>query len=570
MKTAKKLLALATAAALTLGIAACSVPGQGGSSGGSSSGSGSSSSGSGSSTSSSSSSGSGSSSSGEKVFRYATATEPTTIDPQKGNSIGDNELIHAMQEGLVRTVGNDVNPGIAETWEVSEDGLTYTFHLRDAKWSDGEPLTAEHFVYGLQRLLDPNTASPYAYIGEIIKNGLSVEKGEMEPTELGVTAPDEKTLVIELEHPASYFLSLIGSCAQFTPCRQDVVEKYAETFAADAEKLVYSGPFKLTSSANQVYVFEKNENFWDADNIGFDRVEVSVVTNRDTQMAMYENGDLDFVYVPTSQVPTYDDTDQEYMNGNEDYLYINHASDNKVLGNKNFRLALNYGLDRVTYNQLANNGVYEPWNRIVMPLVNGVNGSYGDEYTLNSYPMEGDMDKAKEYLNAAMSELGISSPSDITIEYVTTDDESNKKIAEVIQEQWQTNLGINVNIRQVTYSEIYDTVFPNHDFEVGYGGWGPDYSDPYTYLELYIGGHSYNYSNYANDEVDKLLADSQNEADPQARMDMLHEAEQLLLDDAVNVPLQLRLQHYLLDDDIDGINFFYTSINIDWAYGYYK
>ena len=563
---AKKILALLLALVMALGLAACSVPGEN-SSGSSNSDANTGSSDSGGSAGTTDDAGSAPAAPGEKVFRYSTNTEPTSLDQQKGNSIGDNELIHVMQEGLVRNVGGEIQSAGAESWEISDDGLTYTFHLRANAWSDGQPVTAGDYVYGLQRLMDPATASPYAFIGEIIKNGVAVETGEMAPSELGVSAPDDSTFIIELENPTAYFLALIGSCSQYTPCRQDLVEQYAETFAADAGKNAYSGPFKLVSSANQIYVFEPNENFWNRENVNFDRVEVSIVTNTDTALAMYEAGDLDYVKIPTAQVPNYIGQDNSYMNGNEDYLYINHQSENKVLGNKNFRLALNYGLNREIYNKLANNDVYDPWNRIVMPLVNGVNGSYGDEYDLDAYPMAGDMDKAQEYLQAAMDELGIANASDITIEFVTTDAESNKKIAEVIQEQWQTNLGINVTIRQVTYSEIYGTVFPTHDFEVGYGGWGPDYPDPYTYLELYIGGHVYNYSNYANDAVDALLKASQTETDVQARMDMLHDAEQLLLDDGANVPLQLRTDHYLLDDDITGIVFYFSAINIDWAYG---
>ena len=564
--TAKKILALLLALVLALSLAACSVPGEntGGSNGG---GNTTGTTGGGNTGNPDDAGGSTPTASGEKVFRYSANTEPTTLDQQKGNSIGDNELIHVMQEGLVRNVGGEIQAAGAESWEISDDGLTYTFHLRDNTWSDGQPVTAGDYVYGLQRLMDPATASPYAFIGEIIKNGLAVETGEKAPGELGVSAPDDSTFVIELENPTAYFLALIGSCAQYTPCRQDLVEQYAETFAADAGKNAYSGPFKLVSSANQIYVFEPNENFWNRENVNFDRVEVSIVTNTDTALAMYEAGDLDYVKIPTAQVPNYAGRDNSYMNGNEDYLYINHQSENKVLGNKNFRLALNYGLNREVYNKLANNDVYDPWNRIVMPLVNGVNGSYGDEYELDAYPMAGDMAKAQEYLQAAMDELGIANASDITIEFVTTDAESNKKIAEVIQEQWQTNLGINVTIRQVTYSEIYGTVFPTHDFEVGYGGWGPDYPDPYTYLELFIGGHVYNYSNYANDEVDALLKGSQTETDVKVRMDMLNKAEQLLLDDGANVPLQLRTDHYLLDDDITGVVFYFSAINIDWAYG---
>ena len=540
----KRLLAAAMTAALAVSmLAGCSTPGGG----------------------SDDSSGGGD---GEKVFRYAVNTLPTTLDPTKGQSIGDNEIQHAVTEGLTRNTAGDVQPGIAEDWEISDDGLTYTFHLRDAKWSDGEPITAADFEYSWKRLVDPETASPYSFIGGCLKNGTKVESGELDKDELGVVAVDDTTLEVTLENPTSYFLSLIGSSGQFAPLRQDVVEEYGTDFAGSADKNVYSGPFVMTSSEDNLWVFEKNENYWDVDSINLDRCELNYVENTDTQLSMYESGDLDWVQVPSAYVPDYEDQATEFMNGNVDFCYINHKSDNPVFGNKNFRLALNYALDRTEYNDLANTGTYTPFNGLVFPGLQAKDSTYGEEYDLNSYsyPIEGDTDKATEYLNAAMQELGIANASDIEIEYVTTDAEVNKRIAEVLQERWQNVLGIKVNIRQVTYADIYGKVFPEHDFEIGYGGWGSDYDDPYSYLELFKGDSSYNYSQYVSEEVDSLLAASQTETDTDARMDMLNEAEQIILADGAFVPLQARNIYYLLDEDTTGINFYYCSLNIDWVY----
>ena len=503
---------------------------------------------------------------GEKVFRYSVLTEPTTLDPNKAKSIGDNEVVHACQEALVRNTAGEITSGLAESWELSDDGLTYTFHLREAYWSDGVQVTAADFVYGRQRLLDPATASEYAFIGEYVKNGYAVETGEMEPSELGVTAVDDLTLELTLENPTAYFLSLVGSAAQYCPVRQDIAEEYGTDFAATADKNVYCGPFKMTSSENQVYVFEKNEYYWNADAIQLDRCELNVISDANTALAMYEAGDLDYVKVPTDQVPNYDDVDYEYMNGNEDYFYINEESENTILSNKNFRLALNYGLNRTAYIALETNNVYSASNTLVMPLVGGVSASYGEEYTLDSYPMDGDLEQALAYLQTAMEEEGIASPSDISIELTTTDIESSKKIAEVAQELWTQSLGINVTIRQVTYADIYGSVLLGGDYEVAFGGWGPDYSDPYTYLELFKSDCSYNYSNYSNAEFDQLLDASKTETDVQARMDMLNEAEKIILEDAAFIPLQCRQEHYLLNEKVTGVAFYFCSVNIDWVY----
>lgn len=504
-----------------------------------------------------------------KVFRYAVNTLPTTLDPTKGQSIGDNEIQHAITEGLTRNTAGDVKPGIAESWDESEDGLTYTFHLRkDAKWSDGEPITAADFEYSWKRLVNPETASPYAFIGDCLKNGQAIEQGKMDVEELGVKAVDDTTLEVTLEHPTSYFLSLIGSSGQFAPLRQDIVEKYGTDFAATSEKNVYSGPFVMTSSEDNVWTFEKNDNYWDKDSINLDKCELNYVENTDTQLSMYEAGDLDYVQVPTAYVSDYKDKADVFANGNVDFCYINSKSDNPVLGNKNFRLALNYALNRNDYNKLANADTFTAFNGLVFPGLQAKGTTYGEAYDLNSYsyPLDGDQDKATEYLNAAMKELGIANASDITVEVVTTDADSSKRIVETLQEQWQNALGIKVKIRQVTYADIYGKVFPEHDYEIGYGGWGSDYDDPYSYLELLKSDSSYNYSQYENPEVDQLLIASQDEPDTDKRMDELNQAEQDILADGAFVPLQARNIYYMLDDDTTGINFYYCSLNIDWVY----
>jgi oligopeptide transport system substrate-binding protein len=520
---------------------------------------------------------SGSSEGGEKVFKYATNTEPTTFDLTKGNSIGDNEIQHAISEGLTRNTGGEVTPGIAESWDISDDGCVYTFHLRDAKWSDGEPITAQDFVYSWQRLADPDTGSPYAWFLDTIaiKNAGKVNAGELPLDELGIKAIDDKTLEVTLDRPMTVLLSALGMQSNLNPLRQDVVEEYGAEFAATADKNVYSGPFVLTSTENNVYVFEKNPEFWDADNIKLDRVELNYIEKTDTQVAMYESGELDFVKIPTESVEAYKDNEDTnvYLNGNVDYCYINpDANDSNghpVWANTDFRLALNYAVNRTEYNQLANNGVYVPYNALCFTGLTGKDGkTYGETYDVDSYafPIDGDVDKAKEHLDAAMKELGISDPSEIEIEFVTTDAESNKKIAEVLQEMWQNNLGIKVNIRQVTYADIYGEVYPKFDYQIGYAGWGPDFDDPTTYLNLFRSDINW-YTPYGNADFDaKLDAAEAETEDANARMDLLNEAEQILINDGAWVPLQERNQYYMLAPKMKDVTFYSFSINIDWAY----
>lgn len=547
----KKLLALVLVALLALGMFACtpSTSDKGsGTTGGST----------------------GDTATAEKVFRYSTTTEPNSLDPSMGNSIGENEIQYAITESLVRNVAGDVQPGLADTWSSDETGTVWTFHIRDdAMWSDGVKITAKDFEYGLKRLANPDTGSGYAWILSFIKNADDVMYKGMDLDEMGVKAIDDSTLQIELSYVAPYFLSLMGSSGQFAPIRQDLVEQYGKDFAATADKNVYSGPYKLVSTENLKIVFEPNEYYWNKDAVNFTRVELSIVENSDTQLALYESGELDYTLIPTAQVSNYvdDANHHEFLNGNTDWMYINNQD--PQLSNKNLRLALNYAISRVDYNKLANNGVYQPFNGVVNDIVSGLDGKYFSEMFADNriFPVEGDQAKAQEYLAKAMEELGVSAPADIVLELTSTDAESTKKICEVVQNLLQTSLGITVNIRQVTYNEIYSSVFPNHDYQFGYGGWGPDYDDPYTYLELFLGSNPNNYSNYKNDEVDALLAQARTDPDEVSRMNALGEAEKLILADGALIPLQMRTAHYLLSDNFTGIQFYYGPVNIIWAFG---
>ena len=505
--------------------------------------------------------------SGEKVFRYGTRTEPTTLDPTKANCIPDSELQNPLIERLVRNVAGEIKPGVAKEWKVSDDGLVYTFNLNpDAKWSDGEQIKAQDFVYSWQRLMNPETAAQYAFIGEYIKNGKAIENGEMDPSELGVKAIDDVTLEVTLEHPTSYFLSMIGIQPQFAPLRQDIVEKYGTDFAADAEKNVYSGPFVLTSAKNQKWIFEPNEYYWDKENIHLDRVELSYIQNQETQLAMYENGELDFTELPKVSVEKYKDQAVQFKNGNTDYFYINCNGTNEALKNKNFRLALNYGFDRNTYNELASEGIGDPSNVFAFRGLKGIEDgkTYGEESNLESYPLDGDEAKAKEYLAKAEKELG-KKAADISVEITTTDNDAAKKQAEVVQELWQKALGIKVTINQVTYAEMLQRQ-SSGEYEIGWGGWVGDYDDPYTYLELFKSDCPYNNSRYSNPKVDELLNASQQETDAKKRQSLLAQAEQIILDDGAVLPQAEREIYYLIDDDVKGLKNYYVGINYDWTY----
>jgi oligopeptide transport system substrate-binding protein len=505
-----------------------------------------------------------SSSETKKILRYSLTADVPTLDQHLANSIPSATVGNQIFEGLIRTYLGEVRPGMAEDWKISEDGLTYTFYLRDAYWSDGEPVTAQNFEYGMKRLLDPETASGYAFIGMALKNAGGVNTGEFTIDELGVKAIDEKTLEIQLENPTGYFLSML-SMMQFAPAREDYVNQYGQDYSSDAEKNVYNGPFVVKEWKHEDrLILEKNPQYWDADSIKLDEVHIIVVPDGMTALALYESGELDMVEVPAEVVSQYSDKVEYYYNGANDFIKLN-MNGTSPLENRDLRLALNYALNRAEFIMLSTGGLYDPNPRYVLPQVNGISGEYGDEYPYEAYPLNGDTEKALEHLNNAMTALGVSNPSDINLELLTTDIERTRKEAEIIQDQIQKALGIKITIKQVPYRQRLD-MESARDFEMVVTGWAPDYSDPMTYLELWTTDSGYNHGSYSSAAYDERMEFALTATDNQARMDALFEAEKILLEDGAIIPLQLRRIAMLKNPKLINFENYFVGLNYEYTY----
>lgn len=501
---------------------------------------------------------------GKKVFKYSITADAETLDPTMMNSITSATVGFHIYEGLMRNHMGEVQNGIAESYEVSEDGLVYTFHLRDAKWSDGVEIKAQDFEYALKRVADPATASDYVFlIANLIKNASEVNSGELSVDELGVKAVDEKTLTIELQNPTSYFTSML-SMSVFLPIRQDIVEKYGKEYSTDADKNVYCGPFVVSDWKHEDrIILEKNENYWDKDSIKLDEVNILTVSDPMTAVAMFEQGQLDIVPVPAEVAGNYENVNY-YFDGSNDFIKLN-MDGSSELDNKDLRLAINYAMNREDYISLTSKNIYQANTRYVLPQVKGVEGEYGTEYPLEAFPVKGDAAKAKEHLDAAMEALGISDPASLDLELITTDNDRARIEAEVIQNQLQTTLGITVSIRQVAYKQRLQ-MEADHEFEMIIGGWVPDYSDPMSYLELWTSDSSYNQGSYFSDEYDAYIVDARTNTDPKARMEALFNAEKLLLEDAAIVPLQLRRNGLLINPKLEGFETYFVGLNYDYIY----
>ncbi|MBQ1343900.1 MAG: peptide ABC transporter substrate-binding protein, partial [Firmicutes bacterium] len=441
-------------------------------------------------------------------FTFSLTSVPS-IDPVMFDSSPCQIVDKMFMEGLIRLNGEELNPGIAESWEFNEDNTQLTFHLRqDAVWSDGQPVTANDFVYSFKRLADPETAAPYSWVlGDFVVNANAIMYGEdtnndgeadsfMDPNELGVSAPDDYTFVIDFETPAPFYLSFLDMPC-FYPARQDLYEQYGKEYATAADKMVCNGPFVVSEyTVDQKLVLTKNDQYWDADSVKLTDVTCLIGVDTEAAQSMLQTGDLDMAETLATETAAAYIADPSLLGdgivvdtfppGAEDWWSINVSSTaNPILGNKDFRLALNYGLDREQFITITTDDVYEPATRFVMPLVAGDDGFFVEQYPIEAeYPATADLDKAQEYLKAAMDAMGISDPSQITISLKVADS-TPKLIAENCQAQWTENLGINVNIETVTYKAMLADRREGN-FDLVYAGWIPDYNDPYTYLGYFM------------------------------------------------------------------------------------
>ncbi|MBP5291440.1 MAG: peptide ABC transporter substrate-binding protein, partial [Lachnospiraceae bacterium] len=435
-----------------------------------------------------------------KVFRYSISSLIDDLDPAFADTEAESTIIYHIYEGLYRTVVGELVPAGATSVDISEDGLTYTFHLNDkAKWSDGIAVKADDYVYGIRRNMDPHLDSPTAYLGDIVKNGAAVRKGELSPKELGVRSDGDNTLIIELDHPAEYFLYMLQTGA-FCPVRGDYVETYGEDFCTCSGKQVYNGPFYVRSTAGKVIVLEKNPEYWGADTVKLDRVLIQTAVDGDLATRLYHEGVLDYASLPSS-LASGEPEAIFYMEGAIDYIVPN--LDNVYLANKNLRLAISYAMDRKSISGLSGN---EAFLRFVPPFVSGIDGgTYGRLFPYEAVPESGNEELAKDYLRKALSELGCRA-KDIRLRAVTVDNGLCLAEAMRFAEQVHMVLGIRIDLVTVPYSVRNAMMRPHsEEFDLLFTGWIPEYPDALSFLEPFVSDSGMNFSNYSSLTYDDWL-----------------------------------------------------------------
>ena len=503
---------------------------------------------------------------GKKILTIQLGPDVESIDPALNSAVdGANYILFAFDNLLKMDKDGKVVPGLAEKYEVSDDQLTWTFHLRDGlKWSDGSALTADDFVYSWQRLVDPNVAAPYAQTVLGMVEGYDDAIGrpdadgnttvDPDPTKLKVEAPDEKTLIVHMAKPTPYFDKL-AAFVSLSPVKKDVVEANPDGWSIDPKTYISTGPFKLTGWEPGSYLmFEKNENYWDADSIKLDGIKCLLMQDQNATFSAYESGDALMIKdVPTQEITTLKERTDFHIDPILGTYYLDLNTTLDEFKDPKVREALSLALDRKYISETITSGTYTPASGFVSEGVTDWNGTaWQDNITdksayINIDDHAGNLAKAKELLKEAGYENGVGLPEMV---YSTNDASYHKKIAEYLQQAWG-ELGLKVQVNIVEWKS-FTPQRRSGNYQIARDGWVMDYNDPSNILELALTGNGNNNAKYSNPEFDALMSKAATEKDPQTRFGYLHQAEDFIMKDTAMVPLLYYNDFYLQSDKITG------------------
>ena len=511
-----------------------------------------------------------SASAGSGTLNIMLETPVESLDPQLATDGTSFEVIADYTDGLMQMDADGAAvPACAESYEVSEDGTTYTFHIReDAVWSNGDPVTANDFVFAWQRAVDPANASEYSYmlsdIGQIV-NAAEIIAGEKDVSELGVTAVDDKTLEVQLNVPVSYFLSLMYFPTYY-PVNQAFFESCGDTFATSPETTLSNGAFVLTSYEPAATAFElvKNEDYYDADKVQLAGLNYQVIQDSQQALMSYQNGDLDTTLLNGEQVDQVKD-DPEFTSVGAGYLWYISPNIKEVpeLANLNLRLAMTFALDRDSIcNDVLKDGCAPTYTAVPPEFAAGPDGSdFSADQTMFADVCAYDPDKALEYYEAAKTELG---QDTFTFDMVVDADDAPQKVAQVVKEQLETTLpGMTINLTIEPKKQRVEDM-QNGNFQLGLTRWGPDYADPMTYLGMWVTDNSNNYGFWSNADYDAIIAECTTGdlcTDPEGRWSALYDAEKIVMDEAVIFPLYTQCNAEMVSSAVSGIEFHPVALN---------
>lgn len=488
--------------------------------------------------------------------------EPTSLNTLLAAYAYDFTPINAMIECLYRDDENDVpQPAGAETVDISDDKLVYTFHLReDATWSNGDPVVATDYEFAWQQALNPEVASDYAYMLYFIHNAEPYFNGEVEWSEVGVKVIDDYTLEVTLDNPLPYATDLFAF-PTLAPINQKFYEEVgADKYATDAEYFCCNGMYELTEwSHNSQIVFQKREDYWNADAVGPDEIVYKIITDSQAGLNSYLSREIDYTDLDSGEV-----VQQAEAAGFEVgvkparssyYLIVN--TEDEFMSNQNLRLALAYSIDKQALVDTVYQNDNQPMTSFTPPAIMGANDSSFQEALVaergEMYPGSGDLEKAQEYLQAALEELGCT-VDELNLSIDCADDSLRRNCATFLQEQWRQNLGIeNITVNSMQTKQV-SANRQSGDYCMSLGGWSPDYNDAINFLDLWVTDGGNNDSFWSNEEYDNLIAQATAEADEEVRQQYLFDAEEILAAEMPVIPLYWQCQNYSYNKDkiVDG------------------
>lgn len=488
--------------------------------------------------------------------------EPTSLNTLLATYAYDFTPINAMIECLYRDDENDVpQPAGAETVDISDDKLVYTFHLReDATWSNGDPVVATDYEFAWQQALNPEVASDYAYMLYFIHNAEPYFNGEVEWSEVGVKVIDDYTLEVTLDNPLPYATDLFAF-PTLAPINQKFYEEVgADKYATDAEYFCCNGMYELTEwSHNSQIVFQKREDYWNADAVGPDEIVYKIITDSQAGLNSYLSREIDYTDLDSGEV-----VQQAEAAGFEVgvkparssyYLIVN--TEDEFMSNQNLRLALAYSIDKQALVDTVYQNDNQPMTSFTPPAIMGANESSFQEALVaergEMYPGNGDLEKAQEYLQAALEELGCT-VDELNLSIDCADDSLRRNCATFLQEQWRQNLGIeNITVNSMQTKQV-SANRQSGDYCMSLGGWSPDYNDAINFLDLWVTDGGNNDSFWSNEEYDNLIAQATAEADEEVRQQYLFDAEEILAAEMPIIPLYWQCQNYSYNSDkiVDG------------------
>lgn len=502
-------------------------------------------------------------------FTFAGTNDVTTLDISLGNDEMSALVFYATNEALVRSYKDEIQMGIAEKYDVSEDGKVYTFHLRDAKWSDGKPVTAGDFEYSFFRTLDPKTGSSQVESFNAILNAQAYYNGEItDKSKVGIKAKDDKTLVITLTEENPFFIESLARGMNYYPIREDYVTKYGADYGSSADKYIGCGPFILAewTQGSQI-VMKKNDNYWNKDKIRLTKVTELIVADENTRVGMYDLGQIDAIYsiskTQTSKYPGYGN-----KSGGTLQRLVFRNGNGKALNNENLRLALSYALDRKGIVNAVSSPGTAVADRIIDPNIKYEGKVVADTYKATTgIPENGDTAKANEYLKKALKELGVSSAADIPeITYVCMDSATHKAMAEAIQEQWKSKLGIEVKISILPVPQAIGALLSGK-FDIFLVSSSTSVN-PIDDLTGSMTGNPNNYANWSNEEYTNIMNQILKESDVNVKLAKMAQAEQLLLNSGAVAPLWLPGTAYVSQDYVKNLYYGQETGSIEFIYSY--